>query len=83
MHDRKMRMARDGADISQGLGSASLGDPLNALAWLADTAVSFGAPLRAGEIVLSGALGPMAPLEPGDYVVEIDGFATLDLKVKA
>ncbi|WP_040786980.1 2-keto-4-pentenoate hydratase [Nocardia pneumoniae] len=60
-----MTMAIDGDVVSTGSGSACLGDPLNALAWLARTARDLGDPLRAGEIVLSGALGPMAPLRPG------------------
>ncbi|MTE15284.1 2-keto-4-pentenoate hydratase [Nocardia aurantiaca] len=63
-----MTMAIDGDIVSTGTGSACLGDPLNALAWLARTARDFGDPLRAGDIVLSGALGPMAPLHPGARV---------------
>lgn len=80
---RQMRMTRGGEEISRGVGAASLGDPLNALAWLADIAVEFGDPLRAGEVVLSGALGPMVPLTLGAYRIEIDGFAALDLTVMA
>jgi 2-keto-4-pentenoate hydratase len=74
---RAMRMTRDGIEISKGSGAATLGDPLNALAWLADTAIGLGDPLRAGEIVLAGALRPMVPLTGGSYVVEIDGFEPL------
>jgi 2-keto-4-pentenoate hydratase len=63
-----MRMTLDGAVVSEGSGAACLGDPLTALAWLARTAREFGDPLRAGQVVLSGALGPMAPTPPGSVV---------------
>lgn len=56
----------DGEVLSSGDGAACLGDPIAALVWLARTSREFGAPLRAGEIVLSGALGPMTPVSPGD-----------------
>lgn len=63
-----MAMTIDGEIVSRGKGSDCLGDPLRALAWLARTARDYGDPLRAGEIVLSGALGPMALLAPGAHV---------------
>jgi 2-keto-4-pentenoate hydratase len=61
-----MRLLRDGEEVSTGVGAACLGDPLSALAWLAQTAREFGAPLKAGDIVLSGSLGPLAAVGPGD-----------------
>jgi 2-keto-4-pentenoate hydratase len=82
LHTRGMRMTRDGTEISTGSGAATLGDPLNALAWLADTAIDFDDPLRAGEIVLTGALGSMAPLLPGNYIIEIAGFEPLRMHAK-
>ena len=63
-----MNMTIDGEIVSTGTGSACLGDPLNALAWLARATRDFGDPLRAGEVILSGALGPMARLLPGARV---------------
>lgn len=58
----------DGLAASKGTGAACLGDPLRALTWLAATARDLGDPLRAGQLVLSGALGPMVPVRPGTQV---------------
>jgi 2-keto-4-pentenoate hydratase len=63
-----MTLAVDALVVSTGSGTACLGDPLDALGWLAKTALAFGAPLRAGQVVLSGALGPMVPVQPGTHV---------------
>lgn len=73
-----MRMYVDDALVSEGDGAACLGDPLNALLWLARTAAEFGEPLRAGQVVLSGALGPMTPVPPGVTVrAEISSLGTV------
>ncbi|WP_079076422.1 2-keto-4-pentenoate hydratase [Streptomyces acidiscabies] len=66
--DAPMRLYADDVLVSEGSGAACLGDPLNALAWLARTALEFGEPLRAGQVVLSGALGPMVPAPPGTRI---------------
>lgn len=66
--EAEMRMYADDVLVSQGSGTACLGDPLLALAWLARTANEFGDPLRAGQIILSGALGPMVPTPPGTRI---------------
>ncbi len=63
-----MTMSINGEVVSTGSGAACLGDPLNAVLWLARTLRDVGDPLRAGEVVLSGALGPMAVVRPGDSV---------------
>lgn len=66
--DAAMTMSADGVEVSTGSGAACLGDPLNALAWLAGQARDLGAPLRAGDVVLSGALGPMHVVGSGAVV---------------
>lgn len=58
----------DGEEVAAGTGAACLGDPLAAVRWLALQARDLGDPLRAGEVVLSGALGPMRPVAPGSTV---------------
>jgi 2-keto-4-pentenoate hydratase len=76
--DVEMRMFVDGDPVSTGDGTACLGDPLAALAWLARTAREFGDPLRAGQVVLSGALGPMHPVRAGARVTaEISGLGSV------
>ncbi|MFF4081582.1 2-keto-4-pentenoate hydratase [Streptomyces sp. NPDC001777] len=73
-----MEMAVDGRTVSEGTGADCLGDPLTALLWLARTARDLGDPLRAGHVVLSGALGPMSPLTPGARVTAtITGLGTV------
>jgi 2-keto-4-pentenoate hydratase len=63
-----MVLELNGRTVSVGAGAACLGHPLNAAAWLACTLAKAGHPLKAGEIVLTGALGAMAPIAPGDDV---------------
>jgi 2-keto-4-pentenoate hydratase len=75
-----MSLSRNGVVESTGTAAACLGNPLNALLWLARTAQDLGEPLRAGEIVLSGALGPMAAVSPGDRVhAEIGGLGAVEV----
>ena len=61
-------MERRGDQISLGSGRACLGNPLNAARWLAEVMVRVGRPLEAGDVIMSGALGPMAVAAAGDVV---------------
>jgi 2-keto-4-pentenoate hydratase len=63
-----MSMSIDGVEVSTGSGDACLGNPLHAARWLADTLCERGVPLRAGDVVMTGALGPMKPIAAGTRV---------------
>ena len=80
----EMTMTVNGEQASSGRGAACLGNPLIAARWLADTMSQAGTPLRAGGVVLTGALGPMAPVAPGDeVVVQISGVGTVTTRFVA
>ena len=64
-----MRMLINGAEVSTGSGAACLGNPLHAARWLADVLCERGIPLHAGDVLMTGALGPMQPIAAGDEVV--------------
>jgi 2-keto-4-pentenoate hydratase len=67
-----------GEPVSVGAGAACLGNPLTAVAWLAQTLARYGRPLRAGDLVLSGALGPMVSVTPGAaYEARISGLGSV------
>jgi 2-keto-4-pentenoate hydratase len=70
-----MALRIDGEVMSSGSGAACLDHPCLAVAWLANKLGEFGVPLKAGEVILSGAFGPVVPVNGGEHVeVEISGL---------
>jgi 2-keto-4-pentenoate hydratase len=76
------RLSINGREIGQGRGGDVMGNPLNALAWLANKLATAGTPLRAGMVVMTGSMVPIQFPAPGDHaVVEVSGLGTAELRV--
>jgi 2-oxopent-4-enoate hydratase len=69
LRELKMELRKNGEVVSTGIGAACLGDPLAAVAWLANTLGELGEAIEPGQLILSGALGPVTPVAPGDVLV--------------
>jgi 2-keto-4-pentenoate hydratase len=69
--------------VVQGIGAAAMGHPARAVAWLANRLSAFGVRLAAGDIVLSGSLGPAVPFAAGEhYVIELSGHPPLSVSIE-
>lgn len=78
----RMQLFKNENMVSEGIGKACMGNPLQAVLWLAQTMKKYNQPLKAGEVILSGALGPMTNIEKGDKLkAKIDDFDSVEFQV--
>lgn len=76
-----MVLEKNGEILGTGAGAAALGSPVNAIAWLANTLGTLGIPLKAGEVILSGSLAAMVPVQAGDNLrIAIGGIGGCSLR---
>jgi 2-keto-4-pentenoate hydratase len=76
----KMQLSKNGDIVSEGFGYNCMGSPLNATLWLAKKMLELGQSLQAGDLILSGALGPMTNIIAGDRLdAVIDGLGTVSI----
>ncbi len=77
----EMTVEKNGVVISTGIGSAALGSPVNCVTWLANTLGEFGIGLKAGDVILSGSLVPLEPIQAGDDMrVSISGIGSTSVR---
>lgn len=77
----KITVTKNGQPLSEGLGSAVQGNPLTAVAWLANTLGRYDIPFVAGDIILSGSLVPLEPVVAGDYLsLELSGIGSASVR---
>lgn len=77
-----MALELNGSVASIGAGAACLDHPLNAAAWISNTLARRGELLKAGDILLTGALGPMVAIKAGDQVsAQIGGLGRVSFSV--
>jgi 2-keto-4-pentenoate hydratase len=76
-----MTMRHRGTTAAEGRGEACLGNPAIAVAWLGEMLTRFGGALRAGDVVLSGALARMVDAEPGSgFAADFGALGTVNLR---
>ncbi len=77
-----MVFSRNGEVVATGAGAAALGDPLSAVAWLANTLAPMGVTLAAGSVIMTGALHAMIPVQPGDmFRAEFDRLGSVTVRM--
>lgn len=79
--DVAVQVRLNGAVSAEGRGAACLGNPANAVAWLAGALTRLGGRLFAGEVVMSGALAKMVPAETESrFEADFGAFGTVTLQ---
>jgi 2-keto-4-pentenoate hydratase len=64
-----MALYQNGEVVNTGVGAAALGNPATCVAWLANRLADYDITLKAGEVILSGALSGMVVANPGDSFI--------------
>lgn len=70
-------LTRDRSILGGGQASQVMGDQWQALLWLVNHTVSQGWTIRPDQILITGAIGKMLPLEAGCYRVDVVDFSSL------
>ena len=75
-------LARDGENISRGRATDALGSQWEAARWLVNTALAQGHRIKAGQLLITGALGGMLPARPGSYIADYGELGVIRFAIK-
>lgn len=76
-----MTLEKNGEVVATGAGAAALGHPANAVAWLANKLGQLGIGLNKGEVILSGSLAAMVPVQAGDQLrISLGGIGSASVR---
>lgn len=77
-----MTISKNGELMATGAGAAALGNPIQAVAWLANTLAPYGVTLEAGRFVMTGSLHAAFPVSPGDVIrAELDRLGPVTVRM--
>jgi 2-keto-4-pentenoate hydratase len=77
-----VRLTRNGAALSQGASSDVMGNPVNAVTWLANRLIKAGKWLKAGQVVSSGSCNILVPARQGDrFIAEFSGIGAVEVNI--
>ena len=72
----------NGKDVMTGNTKNILGNPINAVAWLANRLAHYGVGLEAGQVVLPGSCLQAVPMDQvGRWTCTYDGWGTIEFDV--
>ncbi len=81
LREQAARVLCNGEERSVGRGADVMGDPRSALAWMANEVLGHGWPLRAGDIIITGASAAPISVQAGDEVqATFDGLGTVPVR---
>lgn len=79
--EEAVTLRQDGAELARGQGRNAMGHPASAVAWLANKLAERGQVLRAGQLVMTGTLTPILPIERGSsYTAEYSRLGELSMR---
>jgi 2-keto-4-pentenoate hydratase len=78
----KVTLTLDGKEVTSGVGKNALGDQWEALKWTVNNVLAMGGEIKAGHIVITGAISQMVPASAGTYKADYGDFGTIEFQYK-